>query len=145
MFQKGALIASSALAIAAFLAFFPLPARGRPSRVVVFDHITVGGERIAIHADGKPDATILQDGSLLIGKAAQPTSDTRRAQLKSYYDNALALRTAAIGAGQEGVATARTAIASVVKGLASGEVICPTAPQNPPRDTRRPGANRRAG
>lgn len=121
MLQNNSLIALAALGITTLLAFFLLHARARPGRIVVFDHITVGDKRIAIHADGRPDAIILQDGSLLIGEAAQSTSDAQKAQLNSYYDNALALRKAAIGAGQEGVATAGTAIASVVKGLASGD------------------------
>lgn len=121
MLQKSLFIALAAFGIVGFLAFFSLNARARPGRVVVFDHITVGDKRIAVHADGKPDAIILQDGSLLIGDAAQSTPDAQKVQLKAYYDNALALRAAAIGAGEEGMATAGTAIASVVKGLTSGD------------------------
>lgn len=108
------------ICIAAAVALLSLNGRGRPGRVSVFDHITVGNQRIAIHANDKPDAVILHDGRLLIGEAAQPTNDAQKMQLKGYYDTTLALRRSAIGAGQEGIATARTAAASVVKGLSSG-------------------------
>lgn len=121
MLLKSSLIALGAIGVAAFVVLFLMRGRGGESvNVAVFDHITVGDQRIAIHAHGEPDAVILHDGSLLIGDAMQPINSVQKAQLKTYYDSTLALRKAAIGAGREGIATAQTAASSVARGLASG-------------------------
>ena len=117
---KTVLLIMSAIGVVIAFAFFSNSGRARPGRVVVFDHISVRDSSIAIHAEGKSDAIIAQAGTLIIGSDSIKTSPEQQTQLKSYYDNVIALRSSAISAGQQGIATAGTAMASVAKGLASG-------------------------
>lgn len=86
-----------------------------------FQHISVlDGSSIAVHARSGPDAIVSAAGALSIGGKDVPTTPAQEELLKQYFASVAALRADAIATGMAGVATAGTAIRSVVSGLANG-------------------------
>ncbi|WP_049622855.1 hypothetical protein [Frateuria defendens] len=75
---------------------------------------------VALHAQGAPEAVIDAAGTLRIGGQAIATTPAQRAQIQRYYRNALAVREHGIATGKAGAAVAGQAVASTLKGLASG-------------------------
>lgn len=81
----------------------------------------VDDSHVAIHARGVSDAVIAVDGSVRIEDKAIALTPPQQALLKNYYLGIRVLRRDAMATGAAGIATAGTAIASVVSGLASGD------------------------
>jgi hypothetical protein len=81
----------------------------------------VDSSHIAVHARDIADAVIASDGGLEIDGKAVTLTAAQKENLRDYYEAADALRADAIATGKAGLATAGTAIGSVVKGLLSGE------------------------
>lgn len=86
-----------------------------------FQHISVlDGTSIAVHARSGPDAIVSAAGTLSIDGKDVQTTPAQQDLLKRYFASVAALRADAIATGMAGVATAGTAIRSVVSGLANG-------------------------
>ena len=81
----------------------------------------VDDTHVAIHARGAADAILAVDGSLRIDGKTVATTKPQQALLAAYYRDIDAVRRDAIATGAAGIATAGTAIVSVVSGLASGD------------------------
>lgn len=87
-----------------------------------FTHFSVVDDsHVAIHAWGAADAILAADGGLHIDGKAVALTPVQQALLEGYYRGIESLRHDAIATGAEGIATAGTAIVSVVSGLASGD------------------------
>jgi hypothetical protein len=87
-----------------------------------FRHLSVlDATHVAVHARSAPDAVVSSDGSLGIGDQPVTLTPAQQALLKQYFDAAVELNDDAIATGAAGLATAGTAIHSVVTGLASGD------------------------
>ncbi|RDS80467.1 hypothetical protein DWU98_13690 [Dyella monticola] len=77
------------------------------------DHVTV-------HTGNAPDAVIHGNGDLEIDQRPVTVDAASRTLLKTYYSNALTIRSDAIATGKAGVAVGEQAAKSVLKRLASG-------------------------
>ncbi len=87
-----------------------------------FTHFSVVDDsHLAIHARGAADAVISVDGNLRIEGQPIALAPAQQALLKDYFAGIVALRHDAIATGAAGIATAGTAISSVVNGLANGD------------------------
>jgi hypothetical protein len=87
-----------------------------------FERISrIDATHIAVHARNAPDAIVASDGTLTIDGKPIALTPTQNEHLRAYFGAAEALRKDAFATGMAGLATAGTAITSVVKGLASGE------------------------
>ncbi|MEO6250187.1 MAG: hypothetical protein ABIO59_05850 [Luteimonas sp.] len=87
-----------------------------------FSHFSVVDDsHVAIHARGAADAILAADGSLSIDGKTVATTPQQQVLLEAYYHGVDVLRRDAIATGAAGIATAGTAIVSVVSGLASGD------------------------
>lgn len=87
-----------------------------------FTHFSVVDDtHVAIHARGAADAILAADGSLRIDGRTVAMTPPQQGLLAGYYRGIEALRRDAIATGAAGIATAGTAIVSVVSGLASGD------------------------
>ncbi|MEO5558198.1 MAG: hypothetical protein ABIO49_00800 [Dokdonella sp.] len=87
-----------------------------------FTHFSVVDDtHVAIHARGAADAILAADGSLSIDGKILATTPPQQGLLEGYYRGIDAMRRDAIATGAAGIATAGTAIVSVVSGLASGD------------------------
>ena len=87
-----------------------------------FRHLSVvDASHVAVHARRGPDAIISSDGTLQIGGQAIAVTSDQQGQLRQYFDAAIVLHDDALATGAAGLATAGTAISSVVSGLASGD------------------------
>jgi hypothetical protein len=87
---------------------------------IVNGGIVLNHEEVTLHARNAPDAVINANGDLQIDQQAVQTSPAQRELLKSYYENAMMIRTDGIATGKAGAAVGAQAIKSVAKGLASG-------------------------
>jgi hypothetical protein len=98
------------------------------------DHIIIAGRsgvvniplglddgHVTLHAQDAPDATISANGELQIDQQPVTTSAGERELLKSYYENAMKIRTDAIATGKAGAAVGAQALKSVANRLASGD------------------------
>jgi predicted trehalose synthase len=87
-----------------------------------FQHLSVvDANHVAVHARSGPDAIVSSDGALEIGGQAVMLTSAQQTRLKQYFDAAVLLHDDALATGAAGLATAGTAIGSVVAGLASGD------------------------
>lgn len=87
-----------------------------------FTHFSVVDDtHVAIHARGAADAILAADGSLRIDGKTVTLTPPQQGLLEGYYHAIDGLRRDAIATGAAGIATAGTAIVSVVSGLASGD------------------------
>ena len=87
-----------------------------------FRHLSVvDANHVAVHARRGPDAIVSSDGTLRIDGQPIAVTPDQQGQLKLYFDAAIALHDDALATGAAGLATAGTAISSVVAGLASGD------------------------
>lgn len=84
-------------------------------------HIRLNNDHVVLRVDGSPDATINENGDLLIDQQSVSINDTQRQLLKSYYQNAYAIRTDGIATGKAGAAVGAQALKSVATRLASGD------------------------
>ncbi|MEO7326628.1 MAG: hypothetical protein ABIW82_17540 [Dokdonella sp.] len=99
-----------------------LAACGNNEKNGSFTHFSVVDEsHVAIHARGVADAILASDGSLRIDSKAIAMTPAQQTLLEAYYRGVETLRHDAIATGAAGIATAGTAIVSVVSGLASGD------------------------
>lgn len=89
-------------------------------QVSIDDDITLSGDHVSLHVSGRPDAEISAAGDLSIGSTAVSVTPAQRELLKSYYNDAVAVRDHGIATGLAGANVAGTALSSVAKGLASG-------------------------
>ncbi len=88
----------------------------------MFQHLdVVDASHVAVHARRGPDAIVSSDGTLQIGGQAVAVTPGQQVQLRQYFDAAIALHDDALATGAAGLATAGTAISSVLAGLASGD------------------------
>jgi hypothetical protein len=81
-------------------------------------HLSNG--QVTLRAENAPDAIINANGDLQINQQNITTSPAERDLLKSYYENALMIRTDGIATGKAGAAVGAQALKSVANGLASG-------------------------
>lgn len=87
-----------------------------------FTHFSVVDDsHLAIHAHDTAAAVIAVDGNLRIEGQPVALAPAQQALLKDYYAGIVALRRDAIATGAAGLATASTALSSVVSGLANGD------------------------
>lgn len=101
---------------------FALGACGHSENSNSFTHFSVVDDsHLAIHARGAADAIVAVDGNLRIDHKPVALAPAQQALLKDYYAGIVALRRDAIATGAAGIATAGTAISSVVSGLANGD------------------------
>jgi len=77
-------------------------------------------DHVTIHTAHTPDAVIDAGGDLTIDQRPVTVDDASRTLLKTYYSNALTIRSDAIATGKAGVAVGEQAAKSVLKRLASG-------------------------
>jgi hypothetical protein len=82
--------------------------------------IRLSDGQVTLHARNAPDAVINANGDLQIDQQAVQTSPAERELLKSYYQNALMIRTDGIATGKAGAAVGAQALKSVAKGISSG-------------------------
>lgn len=82
--------------------------------------IHLRNDQVTLHTAGTPDAVINAAGDFSIDQKPVELSPAQRALLQDYYRNTLAVQQHGIATGKAGVAIAGQAIASVAKGLASG-------------------------
>lgn len=83
-------------------------------------HIRLSDGLVMLHAENAPDATIAATGDLQIGEQNVQVDPAVRELLKSYYQNAMLIRTDGIATGKAGAAVGEAAAKSVVSNLASG-------------------------
>lgn len=83
-------------------------------------HIRLSNGNVTLHAENAPDATITAIGDLQIGQQGVQVDAAARELLKSYYRNAMLIRTDGIATGKAGAAVGEAAAKSVVSNLASG-------------------------
>lgn len=84
-------------------------------------HIRLSNDEVILRVSGSPDATINAGGDLQIDQEAVNINDAQRQLLKSYYQNAYAIRTDGIATGKAGAAVGAEAVKSVATRLASGD------------------------
>lgn len=97
------------------------------------DEVTIGGHggmvnvhmgfengQVALHAQDAPTAVISAAGDLQIDQQPVAVNQAQRELLKSYYENAMMIRTDGIATGKAGVAVGAQALKSVATRLASG-------------------------
>ncbi|RDS86469.1 hypothetical protein DWU99_04320 [Dyella psychrodurans] len=82
--------------------------------------IRLSHEQVTLHAKDSPDAVISANGDLQIDQKSVETSPAERELLKSYYENAMMIRTDGIATGKAGAAVGAQALKSVAKGIAGG-------------------------
>ncbi len=83
--------------------------------------ITLHDGQITLHVKGAPNAVIDAAGDLTIDRQPITVNPAQRTLLQAYYRGAMAVRSHGIATGKAGVAVAGQAIASVARGLASGD------------------------
>ncbi|MEO6688221.1 MAG: DUF2884 family protein [Dokdonella sp.] len=106
----------------AFAVAVTLAACGNSEKDSSFTRFSVVDDsHVAIHAHGAADAILAADGSLRIDGKAIAMTPAQQSLLEAYYHGVEILRHDAIATGAAGIATAGTAIVSVVSGLASGD------------------------
>jgi hypothetical protein len=76
--------------------------------------------QITLRTSDTPDATITAQGDLTINQQTVAVDPAIRDLLKSYYQNATAVRTDGIATGKAGAEVGKQAVESVKQGLASG-------------------------
>lgn len=82
--------------------------------------IQISKGEVVVRAHGAPDAIIDASGDLRIDQKPVAVDAASRGLLKTYYDNALTIRTDAIATGKAGMAVGEQAAKSVLTRLASG-------------------------
>lgn len=87
---------------------------------IINGSIRLSHEQVTLHAKNAPDAVISANGDLQIDQQAVQTSPAERELLKSYYENAMMIRTDGIATGKAGAAVGAQALKSVAKGIAGG-------------------------
>lgn len=87
---------------------------------VLNGHIRLSDGHVMLHAQDTPDATITEMGDLQIGQQGVQVDPAARELLKSYYQNAMLIRTDGIATGKAGAAVGEAAAKSVASNLASG-------------------------
>jgi hypothetical protein len=80
----------------------------------------LGNGQVTLHAQDAPDAVITANGDLQINQQPVTVDAADRELLKSYYENAMMIRTDGIATGKAGVAVGAQALKSVATRLASG-------------------------
>lgn len=104
------------------LALLALAACGGRSSDAPFVHYLAAADgRYALQSGSAPPALLGPDGSLRIGGTPVELTPTQQALLKNFHDGIRQLHDDAAATGRAGAATATTALASVAKGLASGQ------------------------
>jgi hypothetical protein len=82
--------------------------------------IRAGDGQITLRTSGTPDAVISAQGDLQINQQAVTVDPAVRDLLKSYYQNAISVRTDGIATGKAGAEVGEQALKSVTKGMTSG-------------------------
>lgn len=82
--------------------------------------ITLQNDKVAVHADGSPDAVVDAAGNLSIGDRVVTLSPPQRVLLQHYYTAARAVREHGIATGKAGAAMAGDALKSAATGLVGG-------------------------
>jgi hypothetical protein len=82
--------------------------------------IHTGDGQITLYTSDAPDAVISANGDLKIDQQAVAVDPAVRELLKSYYQNAMMVRTDGIATGKAGEAVGQQALKSVASGLSSG-------------------------
>jgi hypothetical protein len=80
----------------------------------------LGDGQITLYASNAPDAVITANGDLQISQQAVAVDPVARELLKTYYQNAMMIRTDGIATGKAGAAVGAQAVESVASGLANG-------------------------
>jgi hypothetical protein len=84
-------------------------------------HIAFGNDAVTVHARARPDAVVSADGSLRIDGDPVTLTAPQQALLKSYYADALRLRSDGFAVGKAGIAVAGKAVGSAIRGLVSSD------------------------
>jgi hypothetical protein len=82
--------------------------------------IDTSGGQITLYTSNAPDAVISANGDLKINQQAVAVDPAVRELLKTYYQNAMMVRTDGIATGKAGEAVGQQALKSVASGLANG-------------------------
>lgn len=90
------------------------------SHGVVDIHLGLEGQRVTLHAQDAPEATINADGDFQVNQQPVAVNASERELLKSYYENAMMIPTDAIATGKAGAAIGAQALKSVASQLAGG-------------------------
>jgi hypothetical protein len=106
-----------------------LTACGKPSDNIIIGgrsgavniHLGLDDGRVTLHAQDAPSATINANGDLQVNQQPVTTNAGERELLKSYYENAMMIRTDAIATGKAGAAVGVQALKSVADRLANGD------------------------
>lgn len=83
--------------------------------------LQLGSHQVTIHAHAAPDAVIHANGDFEVKQQTVAVDTAVRELLKSYYRNALTIRTDAVATGKAGAAVGEQAAKSVLARLASGD------------------------
>lgn len=82
--------------------------------------LAVRGGRVILHAEGAPEATIDQAGTLAVDGKDVAVDDHQRELLRRYYGNAAAIRQHGIETGKAGAAMAGEALKGVAESATGG-------------------------